>query len=230
MIKRNKISRSKITEEVPESYVSPLAASENPIPESSESVRNHAIAAARGVGGLAKILVTFTLIIIAVVLAVYTSLAATLMVLAPSIDDDVTERSWVARGTFVGGMIDPGTFVYGSATSAAPEDFMGKIMEGYFGASDPFVAEVIAGPVAKVSTDKADNVLVNGEKTGYTGTVENTELRSQFLAVCVTGACEPGEIVVIESGAISGEYKGAVSITGVEKPESLKDVVSDDTN
>lgn len=230
MIKRTKLSRSKDTEEVSESYTSPLAASGTAVPE-SESARNHVATAARGLTGITKTILSISLIAVMVAIAVYTSLAGSLMFLAPSVDGEkVTERSWVARGTFVGGNIDVGTQVYGSATTLAPEGFMGKMIEGYMGADDAFIAEVISGPIANVNTDKANNIIVDGKKTGYVGEIKETKLRGQFLAVCVTGECTPGEIVIIESGSISGEYKGIISPSGVEKPVSVKDVISDDKN
>ncbi|MBC9707536.1 MAG: hypothetical protein H9W81_21960 [Enterococcus sp.] len=230
MIKRTKLSRSKNTEEVSENYTSPLAASGAAVPE-SESARNHVATAARGITGIAKTIISLAVLAMVVFIAVYTSLAGTLMFVAPTVDGDkLSERAWVARGTFVGGKIDPGTQVYGSATTLAPDNFMGKMMEGYTGAPDAFIAEVFAGPIADISTDKNKNVLINGEKSGYTGEVKATQLRSQFIAVCVSGECEPGEIVIIESGSISGEYKGTLSFSGMEKPVSVKDVASDDKN
>lgn len=228
MIKRTKLSRSKNAEEVSESYTSPLAAAGGAIPE-SESTRNHVTAAARGLSSVTKTIVTVALLTVLVGIAVYTSLAGSLMFLAPSVDKGkATERAWVARGTFVGGNIETGTQVYGSATTLSPDGFFGKTMEGYMGADDPFIAEVISGPIANVTTDKAQNIIVDGKKTGYTGEVKNTKLRGQFLAVCVSGECVPGDIVIIESGSISGEYKGIISPSGLEKPVSVKDVISDD--
>lgn len=228
MIKRTKLSRSKDTEEVSESYTSPLAASGTDIPE-SESARNHVAAAARGLSSITKTIITVIMLAVVVGIAVYTSLAGSLMFLAPTVDNDkVTERSWVARGTFVGGKIDTGTQVYGSATTLAPEGFIKKALEGYMGVPDAFIAEVISGPIANITTDKAKNILADGKKTGYTGEVKDTKLRSQFLAVCVSGECVPGEIVIIESGSISGEYKGDISFSGLEGPVSVKDVTSDD--
>jgi hypothetical protein len=221
MIKRPNLFRNKEAEEVPESYSSPLAAPTNEIP-ATESGRNYVATAVNGLGRGTKALFGLIAFVLFLFLMIHTALAGSLMFTAPVDDKPVTERAWVARGTFVGGKIDPGTIVYGSASSYAPTDFIGKAIQGYTGAPDYFMAEVIAGPVAKVETDSANKVLVNGKDSGYTGKVESAKLDDQFLAVCISGACEEGKLIIAEYKSIGGEVRGFLYPFGLETVKSSK--------
>lgn len=221
MIKRTKLFRSKETEEVSESYSSPLAAPTSEIP-ATEAGRNHLAAAAQGVGRGTKALFGLIAFVLLLIVMIHTALAGSLMFTASIDDKPATERAWVARGTFVGGQIEPGTIVYGSASAYAPTDFIGKVIQGYAGAPDYFMAESIAGPVAKVETNANNQVLVNGKDSGYTGKVETTKLDDQYLAVCISGACKEGELIIAEYASISGEVRGFVYPFGMEPVESSK--------
>lgn len=228
MIKRTKLFRSKNAEEISESSSSPLAAAQTEIPV-TESGRNHLASAVTGAGRSAKALFGIVAFFLLLITMIHTALAGSLMFTAPVDDKPVTERAWVARGTFVGGKIAPGTIVYGSASNYAPTDFIGKTVEGYMGAPDYFMAEAIAGPVAKIATDADNRVLVNGADSGYTGKIDSANLDGQYLAVCVSGACEEGELIIAEYESISGEVRGFLYPFGMEAVESSKGAVSDDT-
>lgn len=228
MIKRTKLFRSKEAEEVPESYSSPLAAPQSEIP-ATESGRNHLASAVQGVGRGTKALFGLFAFVLLLVVMIHTALAGSLMFTAPVDDKPVTERAWVARGTFVGGQIEPGTIVYGSASSAAPTDFIGKAIQGYTGAPDYFMAESIAGPVAKVETDSNNKVLVNGKDSGYTGKIESGRLDGQYLAVCISGACKEGELIIAQYESIAGEVRGFIYPFGMETVKSSKGAESNES-
>lgn len=216
MIKRPKLSRSKTTEEAPANYKSHLAA---PISETAdtETARDHIATATKTLGRGAKVLIGTALFTVFILVAIHTALAGSLMFTASTDDRPMTERVWVARGTFVGGQIDSGTQVYGSASSLAADDFLGKVKEGYLGSPDYYIATVIAGPVATVENGKDNKILVNGKDSGYTGKVEKTNLRNQFLAECIEGACTPGEFIYADYASIAGEVNGVIYPFGIKK-------------
>lgn len=141
----------------------------------------------------------------------YSSLAATLMFTAPS-QDSQTERVWVARGAFPGGLVPAGSYVYGSATTPESNSLITKAGEGYTGASQDFVAEIIAGPNAKVSVDDAGRIIVNDVATPYNGKVSNQMLNHQYLGVCMEGSCDKGTILTIPESNVYGEAKGVINI------------------
>lgn len=161
-----------------------------------------------------RILKTIMFFLIAGVIlfaVLYSSLSATLMFTSPS-EDSQTERVWVARGAFPGGLVPSGSYVYGSANSSESSSLITKAGEGYVGASKHFVAEVIAGPHAKVSVDDAGRIMVNDVATAYNGKVSNQMLNKQYLAVCMEGSCEKGSIINIPEANIYGEAKGVIDI------------------
>lgn len=222
MIKRTNLFRSKEAEEVSESSNSHLAAPQTEIPV-SESGRNNAAALAQGLGRGTKTLVATFAFVLFVIVLIHTALAGSLMFTASVDGKSSTERAWVARGTFVGGKIDPGAVVYGSTTEYAPTDFISKVIQGHVGAPDYFIGEVIAGPVAKVETNKEGKVLVNGKDSGYKGKTKESDLKNQYLAVCVSGACEEGDLIIADYASISGEVRGYLYPFGLEKIHTMKD-------
>lgn len=196
--------------EVEEGYVSPLSNKGEVIEEASG--RDTATALALSVGGGLKFILGIILLAVFVIAAIYTALAGTLMFLAPS--DSATAKVWVARGTFEGGRIDTGKTVYGSATGDASTDLIGKALEGFVGAKDYFIADVVVGPVGDLSSSKGE-IYLNGKNLHLKGNIQNIRLREQYLAKCVEGSCIPGEYVVIDSSSVSGEVRGKVSLKGV---------------
>lgn len=222
MIKRTRLSRSKDTESVSESYESPLAAPQTEIPD-SESGRDKVASVTRSLGRGTKTIIGVIAFTLFVVVAVHTALAGSLMFTASLDDKPATERVWVARGTFIGGNIDSGTTVYGSTTTYAPDNFLTKVMEGYTGAPDYFVAEVIAGPIASVSNGSGEKILINGKDSGYVGKVEKIDLKNQYLAQCIDGACEKGKMIVAEYASISGEVRGILYPFGMKEFPTAKD-------
>lgn len=228
MIKRTKLFRGKETEQVSESSNSPLAAPHSEIPD-TESARDTTVAIARSVGRGTKTIIGTAAFVVFIIVLIHTALAGSLMFTASVDDKPFTERAWVARGTFVGGKIAPGTTIYGSASTAAPTGFIEKVVEGYLGVPDYFVAEVIAGPVDGVTAGPDEKILVNGKDSGYTGKTENVELKNQYLAVCVSGACEEGDLIIANYESISGEVRGYLYPFGMEEAKSTKDVKGDES-
>lgn len=183
-------------------------------PESKNPVHKTRSTGAALAGSFGRLLkaVAFILAFGLIVLAVlYSSLSATLMFTAPS-NDDHTNRIWVTRGAFEGGIAPVDAYVYGSTTQAAEISIPGKALEGYTGSADYFVAKIIAGPYGDVGSTSDGFVTIEGKKTAYKGTVENQKLNKVYLGVCEEGNCVPGEVVQIPQANIAGEAKGYIDL------------------
>lgn len=191
--------------------------------------------AGRGVSAIIKAVIA----LITIILVLYLSLAATLMVLAPG----PTGFTWMMRGTFVGGIPERGDFVYASATTPVEANAIGKIQQAFVGVPDDMVAEVIAGPFIDVSNGTLEDIvdeevnedasnessvlppiLVNGEDSGYVGEIESLSLGNEYLVVCLDGSCgEYGALVILPHTNIAGEARGVVSLEGLGAFESVKE-------
>lgn len=221
MAKKIKPTRSNITETAPEGYRSPLSVlsgGKEKVETTNTTLSNVAASTKHGLK-----MTMLTLLFVFLILAVlYTSLAGTLMIAAPSSKGEMT-KTWVARGTFNGGQIKPNTFIYASKSHAASTDFMGKVLEGYMGTDNAFVAQVISGPFNKVATDSHGKITIDGKATDHSGDVVSRILNNQYLVQCIEGDCVPGEYLVAEYASVVGEARGTISPFKLDAFTSVKD-------
>lgn len=224
MAKKSKLSDGEMSEDNSQTYRSPLAAPKSSNEELLDTAQSTGSLIAGSLGRGIKALILTILFTVFILVVIYTSLAGTLMFAAP-VGDSVTEKAWIARGTFVGGHPSAGTVVYGSATQVTNSDLLGKISDGYIGAPDSFIAEVISGPYGNISTGANKEVLFDGKGTGYYGEVKDNTLNQQYLARCISGSCAKGELVIVNGGNIIGEVKTIVYPFGSKTIPSSKGVV-----
>lgn len=219
VFKKTKLSRNGETVEVPEDYSSPLAASDDaPATEDNEKI-SRVVLGSLGRGLKATIGVFIGLI--ALSFALYTALAGTLMFAAP-VNTSSFERVVVARGMFVGGVVNPGTFVYGSMQSKAADDFFGKVAEGYVGSPKYFIGEVVAGPFGTISNGAEDSVLFNNQPTGYFGKITSQKIDKSYLVRCINGDCEKNSLMVVNTTNMIGEARSIVYPFGTSSFASAK--------
>jgi hypothetical protein len=223
MAKKSKLSQGETSDDSSQNYRSPLAAPKSSNDELTETTQTTGRVIAGSLGRGVKALIITVLFTIFILAVIYTSLAGTLMFAAP-VGTSVTEKAWVARGTFVGGHPSTGAIVYGSSSEVAASDLLGKISEGYLGAPDSFIAEVISGPYGKISTGTNNEVVFDGKGTGYYGEVKDNTLNQQYLARCISGSCEKGQLVIVNGGNIIGEVKTIVYPFGSKTIPSSKGV------
>lgn len=169
----------------------------------------------RGTNAIVKIVASFVLLLV----VLYGSLAATLMVAAPSADG----FTWVVRGSFVGGIPEQGDFIYASTSHAVGTDAISKLTQAVVGVDNAAVFEVVTGPFNNIATDNDGQILVDGEPSGYFGEVEETKLARSYLAACVQGACDEGTFVIVPHDNIAGEARGQLSLDGVGAFDSVRD-------
>lgn len=208
-----KLRPAREVENIDENYSSPLIApGEEVVRESSG--RDTAASLALTFGGGLKFILGVLVFGLLILIALYTFLSASLMFAAPSPTSD-TERIWVARGTFEGGQVDPGTTVYGSSSGPASQGFLDKIAEGYVGAQDHYIVDTLIGPLGDLES-RDGSVYLNGQPTDVKGDIEPIRLSDQYLAECVSGdLCEPGDLVVVDRDSIAGEVRGILSFDGL---------------
>lgn len=174
--------------------------------------RSTASVAAEGIGQLIKTVFFFAVFGIILLGVLYSALSATLMFTAPH-NDSATERVWVARGAFPGGIVPEGAHIYGSASDVASSSLFDRAAEGYVGVNDHFVAKTIAGPYAEVDTDAKGFVTIDGKKTAQKFTVKKQLLNKSYLAICEDGSCVKGDVIIVPAANIVGEAKGIIDIT-----------------
>lgn len=223
MAKKMKPSRSNVTETAPDGYRSPLSAVKGGR-EKIETTKSTSSLVLDSFKNGAKMTVGTILFTLGILAIIYTSLAGTLMMAAPSSNGEL-EKTWVARGTFPGGQIPDGTFVYGSKTTSAADDFIGRVLEGYIGVPNSFVGEAIAGPFDTIESVNGE-IITDGQKSGYHGTIEKQVLNEQYLIRCVEGKCKKGELLIAKASSIAGEARGTIHPFNIKNFESTKGVNS----
>lgn len=212
MIKKPRLSLGQNAEEETSSPSRPRLGIKSDERNTVTSTKSTGAAVVESAGRLLKgilFLVSFALILLAVL---YSGLSATLMFTSPS-GDSATNRIWVARSAFPGGIVPNGAYVYGSASGKADPSILTKVTEGYVGTTKFFVAETIAGPAGNISKNADGFIVVDGTATSFKGEVSDKSLNKEYLAVCKEGACKPGSIITIPQDNIVGEAKGFVNIT-----------------
>lgn len=228
MMKKPRLSLGQNAEEEQSSTSRPRLGVKSDDRNNITSTKSTGTAIAESVGRFLKgilILVSFAVILLGVL---YAGLASTLMFTAPS-EGDHADRVWVARSAFPGGLVPASSYVYGSASQPASDSILTKMTEGFVGTENYFIAETIAGPHGKVSTNESGNIVVNGAATEYKGTVSEKTLDKEYLAICSEGACKKGETIFIPADNIVGEAKGFVNIVDFTST-SYKDGIGNETS
>lgn len=162
---------------------------------------------------LVRNIVGMIVLVAALILGIYAVLAVTVLVVLRSDSDNVL----VLRGAFPVGQAPAGAFAY---ASSEPVDysFMGKVTQATSGVPSGSVVQIVAGPAATISTNADGYIVVNGEATDFHGQVDSYSLTREYVALCVSGKCEPGSAVLIGQDNIVGEVKGYLSLDGFTQP------------
>jgi hypothetical protein len=161
--------------------------------------------------GWVKTIVGYFALVVVLLLAVYTGLAAT-VVFFSSVGG---QTALVARGTFIGGIPDKGDMMYISNDTPDPKSPVNNVVVGFKGAPEASIVENMSAEYDKVSVsgnniqiaDQVinDAVLLNAKGDRVTsGTIS---LNNQYVVQCVTGACDADSYLVIDSKQIYGEIK-----------------------
>lgn len=127
--------------------------------------------------------------------------------------------NWVTRPAFSGEAMQGGYInvqnqkVYASLNTPASTDFISQIMTGFFGVPQSFIGKaVLLNESATISI--SEDGEISYEKDGYEETLngiyngnlrgETKQLVDQYILECISGACENGELVIVDRANIYG--------------------------
>jgi len=171
--------------------------------------------------GWVKSIFVFLLLGILLIAGVYAGLAGTILYGIVNVDNKTV--TVVARGTYVGGVVPEGETIYISTTHTIEGTFISNLVEGFTGVPGGATVEVLAGPIQeiKINAQKKTIDLISNGKTVETikGTIADVDttkkvLQNEYIVRCVGGACEAGELFIIQDGQISGEIISQQKVGG----------------
>lgn len=144
------------------------------------------------------------------VLIVYFSLAATLLRVVPTTSG--AGPVLVKNITYPGGLLPAGAAVLIDQKSAQEDDVWVHLRQASMPADNAAVVKVIAGPYGALTWTEPGVVTVDGELVSVAlPTDPDTDyLENEYLAECISGACEPGEGLIFSEDYI---YGSVVSLT-----------------
>jgi hypothetical protein len=127
----------------------------------------------------------------------------------------------VMRNTFPVGQAPTDAIVYVSSETI-DHTLLGRAKQAVFGVPAGSVVQIVAGPAGIIATNKDGRVVVNGNPTEYTADVTKQTLMGNYVAICVAGACTPGDPVLVGEANIVGEARGYLGLSGLTKVEGVK--------
>ena len=127
----------------------------------------------------------------------------------------------VMRNTFPVGQAPADALVYVSSANIDPT-LLGRAKQAVFGVPAGSVVQIVAGPAGVIATNKAGFVTVNSHPTPYAAKVTTQTLLGNYVAICVAGACAPGEPVLVGESNIVGEVRGYLGLDGLKDVEGIQ--------
>lgn len=127
----------------------------------------------------------------------------------------------VMRSTFPVGQAPADAIVYVSSETI-DHTLLGRAKQAVFGVPAGSVVQIVAGPAGNVATNKDGHITVNGQPSAYTADVTKQTLLGNYVAICVAGACTPGDPVLVGQGNIVGEARGYLGLNGLTKVDGVK--------
>lgn len=161
--------------------------------------------------GWVKTVILFILLGIFLLVGTYAGLSATILYATQAGNSD---PFIVARGTYVGGKVPENSFIYVNTKGEIENNFLSNLSEGFGGIKDGAVVKTLAGPVQELLVDNKKEtitIIEDGETKETIDGVLPEEyagtdfLKNQYLVECMAGACEKGELLIIDQNQISGE-------------------------
>lgn len=118
----------------------------------------------------------------------------------------------VKENTYLGGEIPTGEVVLANTTQEQKNGYWDRLKQAFIPSSDAVLVEVIAGPYNSIKWIESGLVMVDGnltlahmpEKPVDEDNKDKTRLRDEYLAICISGACVPGEGVIFSSDNVYG--------------------------
>jgi hypothetical protein len=144
------------------------------------------------------------------VFIIYLCFAATIMRAVPT--SSGAGLVLVKENTFHGGIIPANTSILVDTKTEQKNDFGERLKQAFVPSEHAAVVKVVAGPHNPISWVASGLVTVDGALTNVhlseqpldEGNVAKTKLRGEYLAVCVSGDCTPGEGIIVSQKNIYG--------------------------
>lgn len=124
--------------------------------------------------------------------------------------------------TYEGGILPPGAQVLVDRQDAQGANVIDRFKQAFTPRENAAVVEVISGPYGEMSWAQPGILTVNGEPIGVPFPADsegkspiNTEdpfLKNQYVAVCISGACEVGEAFIFDKDHIYGSVLARTDI------------------
>lgn len=127
----------------------------------------------------------------------------------------------VMRNTFPVGQAPADAIVYVGSNSVEPT-LLGRAKQAVFGVQAGSVVQIVAGPAGVMGTNKDGYITVNGQPTTYQGQVTRQTLIGDYVAICIAGACTPGDPVLVGESNIVGEVRGYLGLDGLTQVEGVR--------
>jgi hypothetical protein len=124
----------------------------------------------------------------------------------------VTYPAFANESQIKGGYVTTvGTKVYASMDAAAPSNFFTKIQTGYTGVSNAVIVKVLeVNDAAHIGVSNKqiyiyDNMAPRLIKGTYNGSIIGAyTLNHQYIAECISGSCNAGELLIVPADNIVG--------------------------
>lgn len=177
----------------------------------SSLLRNDSVKIAKSAAlkGYLRTLVSVLLWTGIVFLVIYFCFAATLLRVVPSLSG--TGPVFIKNATVEGGMFPSGHEVLVDPTRENEGGVMDNLYVSFVPSSDYQEVEIISGPYGEFSVDGDGAVTVDGGETGlvmhemFSEDRDDEVLRDEYIAECLSGACEEGQAVIVPVENIAGE-------------------------
>lgn len=160
---------------------------------------------------------TFLALGIIMLFLTYVVLATTVFVALRSDNHTVG----VLRNTFPVGQAPADAIVYVS-NEPVGTTVLARAEQAILGVSAGSVVQIVVGPAGTIKTNKDGYVTLNGHPTPYEVEVDERTLVREYLAMCLSGACEPGQPVRVSQANIVGEVKGYLGLGTMTEPDGMR--------
>jgi hypothetical protein len=144
------------------------------------------------------------------VFIVYLCFAATIMRAVPTTSG--AGLVLVKENTFHGGNIPANVSILVDTKAEQKNDLLERLKQAFVPSKNAAVVKVVAGPHNSISWVASGLVTVDGALTSVhlaeqplgADNTAKTKLRDEYLTVCVSGDCIPGEGVIVQAKNIYG--------------------------
>lgn len=157
-------------------------------------------------------LIRILLFAVVVLVILYFCFAATWVRVVPTISGAGFVP--VKNVTYEGGILPEGSQVLVDVENEQGIKVLDRLEQAFIPSSSAAKVQIIAGPYGELDWQQPNILTVDGEPVGvpYPANsdgsspidVEDPFLKDQYVALCISGSCQPGEAVIIDRSHVFG--------------------------